>query len=151
MISDEYPPFTFVGIDYIGPVFVCNGSDSSKGWICLFTCLNVRAIHLEFIDDMTTESFLMCFRRFVSRRGCPMLVISDNAPQFKLGSALIFRLWHNMIRSENIQSYVAEKGIQWKFIIEYSPWKGGFYERLVALTKSSHFTVPRTYGCKTFS
>lgn len=31
--------------------------------------------------------------------------------------------------------YAMKQGIQWKFITELAPWMGGFYERLVGLTK----------------
>ena len=34
-----------------------------------------------------------------------------------------------------VQSYLSEKRIKWKFIVELSPWFGGFYERLVGTTK----------------
>ena len=37
-------------------------------WVCLFTCLVTRAIHVELMKDMTTEEFLLGFRRFISVR-----------------------------------------------------------------------------------
>ena len=36
-----------------------------------------------------------------------------------------------------MKSFVAGKGITWNFILERSPWWGGFYERLVAIVKNS--------------
>ena len=78
VLSDSAPPFTFVGIDYLGPLFV-KDDKTTKNWICLFTCLNVRAVHLELISDMTTVNFLLCVRRFIARRGTPSLIISDNS------------------------------------------------------------------------
>ena len=137
VLSDNFPPFAYTGIDYLGPLLVKDEKRGTKNWICLFTCLNVRAIHLEVIDDMTTDSFLLCLRRFVSRRGTPSLIISDNAPNFKLGNSVINRIWKHVVRDVDIQSYVANEGIQWKFITDMAPWKGGFYERLVGLTKRS--------------
>ena len=46
-------PFQFVGLDYIGPINVREGSELKKMWVCLFTCLPVRAIHLEWVTDLT--------------------------------------------------------------------------------------------------
>ena len=123
--------------DYLGPLLVEDEQRGTKNWICLFTCLNVRAIHLEVIDDMTTDNFILCLRRFFARRGTPSMIISDNAPQFKLGNSVINRIWKHIVRDVDVQSYIANHGIQWKFITEYAPWKGGFYERLVGLTKRS--------------
>ena len=59
-------PFQFVGLDYMGPIYVRHESELRKTWICLFTCLTVRAIHLEWVLDLTAIQFLGCFRRFVS-------------------------------------------------------------------------------------
>ena len=75
----EEPPFTYVGIDFVGPLYVKNlNSPQQKIWICLYTCYVTRAIHLDLVPDLTTNAFLRCFRRFTARRGRPSLVVSDN-------------------------------------------------------------------------
>ena len=86
---------------------------------------------------MNTDSFLMCLRRYMARRGKPEMIICDNANQFKLGSSVVGKIWSNVINHIDVQSYIANEGIKWKFVIDYAPWKGGFYERLVGLTKRS--------------
>ena len=73
-------PFQFIGLDYLGPLYVRQGTELKKAWVCLFTCLTVRAIHLEWVLDLTAIQFLSCLRRFVSRRGRTDMIISDNAP-----------------------------------------------------------------------
>ena len=78
----------------------------------------VRAIHLEYVKDMSIISFLNALRHFMSRRGQPKVIYSDNAKYFKTAA--------NQIST-----------IEWRFITEYSPWKGGFYERLVKNVKLS--------------
>ena len=80
--------FQFTGIDYAGPLYVRDQGNqtSSKVYICLFTCAAVRAIHLELVEDQTTQVFLRAFRRFISRRGVPECLISDNATTFKAGA-----------------------------------------------------------------
>ena len=81
---NQSPAFTFCGVDYFGPMFVkVEAGENKKVWVLLFTCLATRAIHLELVADMSTEQFLLAFRRFVARRGCPSRIWSDNAPQFK--------------------------------------------------------------------
>ena len=137
VISCQNQPFSFIGIDYLGPLTIQCESDLTKNWVCLFTCINVRAIHLELVQDMTTESFLMCIRRYIAQRGKPMMVLSDNAGQFKLGNAVIGKLWGSIVTNSEVQSYVSNEGIAWKFITDYAPWQGGFYERLVGITKRS--------------
>ena len=68
-------PFLFVGLDYLGPINVREGLELNKMWVCLFKCLTVRAIHLEWVTDLTAVQFLSCLRRFVSRCGRPELII----------------------------------------------------------------------------
>ena len=36
-----------------------------------------------------------------------------------------------------MQSYNANQGIEWNFIVELAPWMGGFYERLVGTVKGA--------------
>ena len=55
-----------------------------KVWICLFSCVAVRAVHLEVIDGMMAEQFLMALRGLISRSRTPKKVILYIAPQFKL-------------------------------------------------------------------
>ena len=64
-------------------MYVKNGANQKKVSICLFTCITVRAVHLEMVEDMTAEHFLEGFRRFIARTGKPNKIISDNAATFK--------------------------------------------------------------------
>ena len=81
-------PFTYVGVDYFGPLFMKVNSQAQKVLVCLYACL---AIHLELMNDMTTQQLLLGFRRFIARHGKPNKIISDNAAQFKLASDTISR------------------------------------------------------------
>ena len=130
-------PFQFIGLDYMGPVLVKEGKEVIKSWICLFTCLSVCAIHLEWVKDLTPEQFLSCLRRFVARRGKPQSVISDNAPQFKVVKSAIDLQWRKVMLDDEVKQYMIEGGIKWQFTTALAPWQGGFYERLVGLVKRS--------------
>jgi len=78
-VSDD-PPFTHVGIDFAGPLYVKDKSlNQSKVYVCLFTCCSTRAVHLELTNLLSAKSFLLAFRRFVGRRGLPSTIWSDNA------------------------------------------------------------------------
>ncbi|XP_078364057.1 uncharacterized protein LOC144648336 [Oculina patagonica] len=86
---------------------------------------------------MTAEQFLLCLKRFISRRGKPKEIISDNASQFKLAKSTVYEAWKFATTSPDMQNYLANEGIKWSFIIELAPWMGGFYERLVGLVKQA--------------
>ena len=132
-------PFSIVGVDFAGPLFVADDDDKTKtikGWICLFTCGTTRGVHLEFVKNLTTESFLLTLENMMSRRGLAKVVISDNAKTFKKASKEIESIW-NHVDSKLIQEKTHQKGIEWKFITEKAPWMGGFYERLNRSIKSA--------------
>ena len=128
-------PFTYVGLDYLGPIQVKEGNSVVKMWVCLFTCLAVRAIHLELVKGLSAQLFLDCLRRFIARRGKPSLIISDNAPQFRLVKSVLDHQWMNVYRDETVLNFFSYERIQWQFTIALAPWQGGFYERLISMVK----------------
>ena len=79
------PPFTNVGIDFLGPLLVTVLRRRVRRYVCLFTCLVTRAIHLEITHHLDTDSFLGAFSRFISRRGRPKVVYSDNGTNLVAG------------------------------------------------------------------
>ncbi|KRY09045.1 hypothetical protein T03_1997, partial [Trichinella britovi] len=50
-------PFGHVGLDFAGD----EDRGVKKVYICLFTCMVTRAVHIEIVADMTTTSFLSAF------------------------------------------------------------------------------------------
>ena len=108
-------PFTFCGTDYLGPIFAYPTPSSKadalqKVHVVLFTCANTRAIHLDIVPDISCEAFINCLRRFFSRRGIPKLVISDNAKCFTGAQS---------------KKFIESHDIEWRYIMEVSPWWGG--------------------------
>ncbi|CAJ0591480.1 unnamed protein product [Cylicocyclus nassatus] len=69
-------------------------------------------------------------------KGAPDIVISDNAPMFKLGREIITNSLKEVAEDSLVDGFVESQNINWTFITPYSPWKGGFYERLVGSVKS---------------
>ncbi|KIH53908.1 integrase core domain protein [Ancylostoma duodenale] len=130
-------PFQKVGLDYLGPLYYRDTFHTkAKVWVCLFTCMATRAVHLEVVLDNTVQEFLLAFRRFVARRGTPDYVLSDNATTFRSASDTLHVIY-TRAAVEKLTSEFTKRKITWKFITPLSPWKGGFYERLVGLFKSA--------------
>ena len=123
------PVFSVTGIDYAGPVF-CADFPGKKFYICLFVCGVVRAIHLELVDSLTTDDFVLAFRRFSALKRVPDVVYSDNAKNFIGGERCLV-------------SYLGALAPRWKFICPRSPWWGGWWERLVRSVKSA---IRKTVG-----
>ena len=81
----EKLPFTFVRVDCFGPFIVQRGRSLVKRYGVLFTCLSVRAIHLEVAHSLDTESFINAMQRFNAQRGQPEEVRSVNGGNFVRG------------------------------------------------------------------
>ncbi|KRZ66613.1 hypothetical protein T10_7670 [Trichinella papuae] len=130
-------PFRHVGVDFAGPILARRPEarhEFVKTYVCVFTCMVVRAIHLELVMDMTVNSFLGALRRFISRRGRPKLIQSDNFRTFRQAGSFLKPLFrsHNW---EVVQRTLADEHIEWRFITERAPWCGGYWERLVRSVK----------------
>ncbi|EPB69804.1 integrase core domain protein [Ancylostoma ceylanicum] len=130
-------PFQNIGVDYMGPIQYRDAFNSpSKSWTCLMTCMATRAIHLESVINNSTAEFLLALRRFVARRGIPSIIYSDNATTFRSAADALNKLLLNPTSYADVSAFCANRKIEWRFITPLSPWKGGFYERMIGLFKS---------------
>ncbi|XP_046855977.1 uncharacterized protein LOC124449079 [Xenia sp. Carnegie-2017] len=92
--SGEYP-FSSVGVDYFGPLKVKYKRGTEKRYGCVFTCLAIRAIHIEIAHDLSTDSFIQAVCRFVSRRGPPNELFSDNGTNFRGAESEVKQMLQN--------------------------------------------------------
>ena len=118
--------FESVGVDFAGPLYVkevySRNENLNKCYLLLFTCATTRTLHLEITQDVSANFVILALGRYMARRGNPRLFISDNFKSFK---------------SLEVKKFSRKLRIKWSFILEKSPWWGGFYERLIAIVKSS--------------
>ncbi|XP_055522667.1 uncharacterized protein LOC129716852 [Wyeomyia smithii] len=124
-LAARLDPFSNVGIDYFGPIEVSVGRRKEKRWVALFTCLTVRAVHLEVAYSLTTESCKMAIRRFVKWRGSPREIFSDNGTNF-VGAN------RELLKEINIACADTFTGAktQWSFNPPSAPHMGGAWERM---------------------
>lgn len=150
--------FQNVGVDMAGPynMRITNKINMNtrmrqlpeiKGWIAVFVCLVTRAIHLEPTEGMSTEDFLAAYQRFVSRRGNPDKIYSDNGSNF-IGTNNELRRAFEIWNEEQIQHYVNANATEWRFITPSAPHEGGIWE---AAVKSMKFHLKRIMGTQKYS
>ena len=133
-LTPDKPPFTYVGVDYFGPLYVRQGRSQVKRYGCVFTCLAIRAIHVEIAHSLDTSSFINCLRRFICRRGIPELIRSDNGTNFVGGAREMTEALQDW-NQKKIGDYLCQRGISWKFNPPLSPHMGGVWERQVRTIK----------------
>ncbi|GFX67684.1 integrase catalytic domain-containing protein [Trichonephila clavipes] len=119
--------FEITGVDLCGSLFL---RDRTKSWILLFTCAVFRAVHMELVTSLSTESFILALRRFISRRGRSFTIYSDNGKNL-VGTSNELK----NIDWKKVKDYGSLKKINWKLNPPSSPWWGGFWERLVGMLK----------------
>ncbi|XP_055543011.1 uncharacterized protein LOC129728589 [Wyeomyia smithii] len=131
-LTPSLRPFSFVGVDYMGPFEVTVGRRREKRWIALFTCLVTRAVHPEVVHGLTTQSCLMAISRFIGRRDWPIEFLSDNGTNFQGASKELVALIKD-IEFDCADEYANAK-TKWTLNPSASPHKGGVWERLVRST-----------------
>ncbi|KAM4561412.1 uncharacterized protein V3H82_015431 [Fundulus diaphanus] len=129
VLPDE-PPFTRVGVDYFGPFMVKRGRGHVKRYGVIFTCLAVRAVHLEVASSLDTDACLNAIRRFLARRGQVKEMYSDNGTNFRAAESEMRKMiceWN----TSKIEKHLQQKGVQWHFNPPTGSHHGGTWERLI--------------------
>ena len=93
-----------------------------KCYLLLLTCASTRCVHLELVIDYRWQSLVLALKRFISRRRTSKLFIFDNFSTFK---------------SRKVTDFLRHYDNLWEFILQKLPWRGGFYEKLIGITKMS--------------
>ncbi|XP_065076229.1 uncharacterized protein LOC135699811 [Ochlerotatus camptorhynchus] len=136
-------PFANVGVDFAGP-FTLKAAVSvrkgvmTKGYVCVFVCMATRAIHLEAVSSLSTDAFLAALQRFVSRRGLPSKIISDNGTNFVGANnelAKLAKLFETEMHQKRLNEFCVQRNIDWSFIPPRSPHFGGIWEAGVKSAK----------------
>ena len=91
-----------------------------KVHVVLYTCASSRAVHLDLVPDISCIALVRSLKRFVNRYGLSNLYLSDNATCFT---------------GPELSSFIQGVESEWRFILEASPWWGGYWERLVQSSK----------------
>ncbi|KRZ52415.1 hypothetical protein T02_13732 [Trichinella nativa] len=108
-------PFQYVGIIFAGLIIARSGKtrhELVKMYVCVFTCLVVRVIHLELVMDMDYEL-----------------------------PGRVTWVYFEASSTQAHPRTLADERIEWKFITERAPWCGGCWERLVQSVKLSLIKV----------
>ena len=107
--TQDVHPFTFTGVDFTGALYVQRGGQEVKVYLCLFTCATTRAVHLEIVQDLTAETFLLAFRKFAGWRSLPRVMISDNRSTY-LSAAEELR---SLMDSPEVREDLSKRGVTW--------------------------------------
>ena len=141
-------PFLVSGVDYAGPIKVrlskCRGPSTLKGYIAVFVCYSTHAVHLEVVEDYSSEAFISAFHRFTARRGHCSELHSDQGTTFVGADTELQKLFADF-RDESSKVFhdLTSLGTTWHFISPKAPHFGGLWE---AAVKSAKHHLVRVLG-----
>ncbi|MCG7865422.1 MAG: hypothetical protein JAY74_03510 [Candidatus Thiodiazotropha taylori] len=130
----EYtPPFTYCAVDCFGPFYIKEGRKELKRYGVLFTCMACRAVHVETVNTMETDSFINCLRRFISIRGPLRQLRCDRGSNFvgaenELSKAL------SELDEERLQQFLLRENCDlfgFKMNVPAASHMGGAWERQI--------------------
>ncbi|XP_022176587.1 uncharacterized protein LOC111037992 [Myzus persicae] len=142
-------PFYNVGTDYGGPFIMKEshrrGSRTHKAYLALFVCMAVKAVHLEIVNDLSTDSFLAALDRFTSSRGIPAHIYTDCGTNY-VGAAKQIRTL--LSTDEARQAVSARIKCEWHFNPPAAPHFGGLWEAAIKSTKTH---LKKVVGAQTYT
>lgn len=125
------PPFTYIGVDCFGPIYVKEGRKDLKRYGLILTCLCSRAIHIEVVDDMTTDAFINALRAFIAIRGNVRQLRCDQGTNF-IGAR---REFAELMRGMD-QEKVKALGCEFLMNPPAASHMGGIWERQIRTIRS---------------
>ncbi|XP_028261477.1 uncharacterized protein LOC114435739 [Parambassis ranga] len=125
------PPFTYCGMDCFGPFYIKDGRKELKHYGLLFTCLCSRAVHIEVLDDMTSDGFINALRAFIALRGHVRQLRSDQGTNF-VGAR---REFLDTVKEMN-QECLKQLGCEFIFNTPSASHMGGIWERHIRTIRS---------------
>ncbi|XP_048734152.2 uncharacterized protein LOC125650167 [Ostrea edulis] len=133
------PPFSIVGVDAFGPWEVVarktrGGLAHRKRWAILFTCMAIRAVHIEIVDEMSSSAFINALRRFVCIRGSVKEFCSDRGTNF-VGALDALRVDGVYVEQGQVQDFLHKSGTIWKFNPPHASHIGGSWERMIGMAR----------------
>ncbi|XP_043201259.1 uncharacterized protein LOC122370062 [Amphibalanus amphitrite] len=135
-VRTRFRAFDKTAVDFAGPFLTKQGRGKvrQKRYLCIFTCLQVRAVHLEMTYGLDTSSFIRALMRFISRKGEPSEIISDNGRNFTRASKELQQSFHGLDNSQ-IQRELLKSRTKWTFIPPGAPHFNGACEAMVKIAK----------------
>lgn len=143
--------FLSIGIDYGGPVTLKIHNMRSirhiKAYICIFTCMVTKAVHIKVVTDLTTEAFLAALTRFVSRRGLCTDLYSDCGTNFVGAKNALHKVLLSSGRPK-LQDFAVSHSIKFHFNPPAAPHQGSIWESAI---KSVKHHLRRVMGTHTLT
>ncbi|XP_042228977.1 uncharacterized protein LOC121871003 [Homarus americanus] len=128
-------PFAYTGTDCFGPFIIKVGRKQAERWGCLFTCLTIRAVHLEVLASLDADAFLNAITRFSRRRDTPDRIRSENGTNMVRAAKELKLAVKSWEQDDRLRGALLIADIGWVFNPPAAPYTGGVWERQIRTVK----------------
>ncbi len=123
-------------VDLFGP-FGCRGDvnprTTKKTWGIVVEDMNSGAVHLDIVQDYSTNAVIMSMSRFGRLRRWPSVMYSDPGSQLVSASGKLVAWWNEM--KDPLRSFAGSNNFKWEISPADSPWRQGKAERRIGVVK----------------
>jgi len=102
----------------------------------VFTCITIRALHVEAAHTLEVDSFIWAYQRFASRRRKPKKIYSDNGTNFT-GAERELKEALQRLDQASIFDRPRKENVQWSFNPPEASHQGRIWERMIKLEKKT--------------
>ncbi|XP_041480432.1 uncharacterized protein LOC121427921 [Lytechinus variegatus] len=127
---DPSPPFTYCGLDCFGPFTLKEGRKEIKRYGLILTCMAMRAVHIEMLDDLSTDAFLNGLRCFIAIRGNVRLIRCDQGSNF-IGAKHELKKGLRELDGDRVATQLLKLDCEFKMNPPSSSHMGGIWERQI--------------------
>ncbi|XP_061897713.1 uncharacterized protein LOC133646409 [Entelurus aequoreus] len=128
-------PFTYSGMDCFGPFIVKKARKEYKRYGLIFTCLYSRAVHIEMLEDLSTDSFINALRCFISLKGAVRQLHCDQGSNF-IGARNKFKEALKQCDTKLLEVFLTERQCEFVFNTPSASHAGGVWERQIRTVRN---------------
>lgn len=123
-------PFTFCGMDCFGPFLIKRSRKEHKRYGLILTCLSSRAVHIEMLEDLSTDAFINALRCFISLRGAVSQLHCDQGTNF-VGAKNELKEALKQCDTKALEAFLADRQCEFIFNAPSASHAGGVWERQI--------------------
>ncbi len=133
--TEPTAPFTYCGMDCFGPFLTKQGRKQEKRYGLLFTCFCSRAIHIEMLEDLSTDTFINGLRCFIALRGAVRQIKCDQGTNF-MGARNELKAALKELDTDRLNTFLSEKQCDFVTNAPHASHAGGVWERQIRTVRS---------------
>ncbi|CAH2312774.1 uncharacterized protein LOC109964879 [Pelobates cultripes] len=129
-------PFTYYGMDCFGSFIPKQSHKEYKRYGLIFTCFSSRAVHIEMLEDLSTDSCINALRCFISLRGAIRQPYCDQGTNF-IGAKNELKEALKQCDTKTLEAFLADKQCEFIFNASYASHAGGVWESQIRTIRNS--------------